>query len=270
VSRSTVLSALLVAVAAFGVGSCSAAEQEQFAQRLERAAKTTKEFGMVITMTGTVSAGVVSQPLRSRMTIAPGGRRARMSTKAGDLSLEQYLDGRFMLTAVDSFPGARTGLPPGTRYIKVDMDRIGKSLGLDMTMSQMQSMDPSRIAALLADVAEVRSLGSGTIDGAKVSRYVADVDNEKLAKAVSSGDDAAAVSKLFGHGTMQMQLALDDADGRIRGFGMKGDMGPAKVDMDAVVQSYSRQLKVTIPSRGVYDITDTITGAFDASSRPER
>jgi hypothetical protein len=40
--------------------------------------------------------------------------------------------------------------------------------------------------------------------------------------------------------------------------------------MDAVVQSYSRQLKVTIPSRGVYDITDTITGAFDASSRPER
>lgn len=266
-SRSTILSALLVVLAALVLASCTAADEEQVAQTLQRAAKATEGLGMVVTMSGSVSGEGISQPLRSRATIAPDGRHARMSTTVGGLSLDQYLDGHFMLMGVDSMPGAGMNLPPGTRYLKVDVDKVNKSVGIDTTMSEMQSLDPRRAAAMLSDAAEVKSVGSDTIGGVKVTRYAADVDLEQMAKALSKGADTSRFSKMLGDAEMRMEIAID-GDDRIRGFGMKGDMGPAKYEMDAVVQSYSRDLKVTIPSRGVYDMTAAITGAFDGLETP--
>jgi hypothetical protein len=267
VPRSKILSALLAGLAALVLASCSAADQERVAQTLQRAAKATEGLGMVVTMNGTVSAQGISQPLRSRATIAPDGRRARMSTQVGGLSLEQYLDGHFMLMGLDSVPGAGMSLPRGTRYLKVDIDKVNASMGIDTTMSEMQSLDPRRAAAMLSEAAEVRSVGSDTIGGVKVTRYAADVDVEEMAKALSKGTDTSRLAKMFGDAKMQIDIAID-GDDRIRGFGMKGAMGPAKVEMDAVVQSYSRDLKVTIPSRGVYDMTAAITGAFDGLRTP--
>lgn len=263
-TRSTILSALLVALTALVLAACSAEDQDRVAQTLERAAKATKGLGMVVTTTGTVSVDGISQQLRSRAAIAPDGRRARISAQTGGLSLEQYLDGRFMLMSVDSFPGAGGGgLPPGTRYVKLDLDKINKSMGLDATLNELRSLDPRRAAAMLSDVAEVRPAGSGTIGGVRVTRYSANVDLEEMAKALSEGGDTKRLKQLFGKDAkMRMEIALD-AEDRIRGFGMNGDLGPMQMDMDAVVGSYSRDLKVAVPSQGVYDVTSTVVGALD-------
>ena len=269
VTRSTILSALLVVLTALALAACSTEDEDQVAQTLDRAAKATKGLGMVVTTTGTVSVDGISQQLRSRATIAPDGRHARISTQTGGLSLEQYLDGRFMLMSVDSFPGAGGGgLPPGTRYVKFDIDKINKSMGLDATLNELQSLDPRRAAAMLSDVAEVSSAGSGTVGGVRVTRYSANVDLEEMAKALSKGGDTTRLKQLFGKDAkMRMEIALD-AEDRIRGYGMNGDLGSMKMDMDAVVGSYSRDLKVAIPSQGVYDVTSTVVGALDGLKQP--
>ena len=270
VSRRTMLAALLIALAPLVLAACSTDDQDQIAQTLERAAKATKGLGMVMTMSGTVSVEGISQPLRSRVVVAPDGRHAKMTTQAGSFSMQQYLDGRFMLMSLASFPGAGAGgpMPPGTRYLKVDIDKVGKAMGINTTLSEMQSLDPRRAAEMLSDVAEVKSAGTATIGGVKVTRYRADVDVEELVKAMAKSGDTTRLKKMFGDGTMQMQVALDGND-RIRGFGMKGDfMAGMKVDFNAVVSSYSRDLKVEIPSRGVYDVTSTIVGAAGSLKQP--
>ncbi|HEV2787492.1 MAG TPA: hypothetical protein VGV67_13930 [Solirubrobacteraceae bacterium] len=268
-TRLSILSALLVALATLVLAACSGEEQDQVAQTLDRAAKATKGLGMVVTSTGTVSVQGISQSLRSRATIAPDGRHARISTQTAGLSLEQYLDGHFMLMSVDSFPGAAAGgLPPGTRYLKFDIDRVNKSVGIDATLREMQSLDPRRAAAMLADVAEVKSVGSGTVGGVEVTRYSADVDVEQMVKALSKGGDDERLAKLFADDAkMKLEIALDGED-RIRGFGMKGDFVGMKMDMDAIVGSYSRDLEVKIPTKGVYDATAAIVGAMDGFKQP--
>lgn len=270
VSRPTILAALLIALASLALAACSTEDHDQVAQTLERAAKATKGLGMVVTTTGTVSVEGISQPLRSRATIAPDGRHARMTTQAGALSMEQYLDGRFMLMSVDAFPGAGAGglMPPGTRYLKFDIDKVNQSMGINSTLSEMQSLDPRRAAQMLSDIAEVKSAGTATIGGVKVTRYSADVDLEELVKAMSKGGDTSRLKKMLGDGKMQVQVALDGND-RIRGFGMKGDfLSGMKIDFNAVVSSYSRNLKVEIPSRGVHDVTSAIVGAMGAFKQP--
>ena len=261
-SRSRLLSALLVLLAGIVLAACSAAEKEQVAQTLERAAKATKGLGMQMKMTGTVGVEGISQTLRSRATIEPDGRRARITTQFGAMSMKQYLDGSFMLMSVDSFGGAGTMLPPGTRYMKFDIDKLGESMGIETSMSEMQSLDPRRAAEMLSDVAEVKSAGRGTLGGVPVTRYSATVNNEELARALSEDGGLKGLGKAFENGEMLVEVAID-GDDRIRGFRMKGDMGPTKVDMNAEITSYSRSLKVRIPSQGVYDVTDAVVGVMD-------
>lgn len=204
----------------------------------------------------------ISQSMRSRATIEPDGRRARITTRFGAMSMKQYIHGRFMLMSVDSFGGADTMMPAGTRYMKFDIDKVGRSMGIETSMSEMQSLDPRRAAEMLSDVAEVRSAGRGTLGGVPVTRYSATVNNEELAKALSGGGGLEGLGKAFEHGEMLVEVAID-GDDRIRGLRMTGDMGPAKVDMNAEITSYSRNLKVKIPSQGVHDVTDAVVGAMD-------
>lgn len=262
VSRSRLLSALLVLLAGVVLTACSAADQEQVAQTLERAAKATKGLGMKMTMTGTMAVDGSSQSLSSRATIAPDGKRTRIDTRIGAMSMQQYFDGSSMLMSVDSFGGANTMMPPGTRYMKFDIDKVGSSMGIDTGLSTMQSIDPRRAAAMLSEVAEVKSAGRGTLGGVPVNRYSATVDLEKMMKALSDDGDVDGLAELFADGEMFVELAIGDDD-RIRGFRMKGDMGPAKVDMKAQVTAYSPDLKVEVPSQGVVDVTEAIVGATD-------
>ena len=264
--RSRLLSALLVLLAGIVLGACSAAEEDRVAQTLERAAKATKGLGMQMTMTGTVGVEGISQSLRSRATIAPDGRHARIVTQVGAMSMRQYLDGSFMLMSVDSFGGAGTMVPPGTRYMKFDVDKVSESMGIDTSMTEMQSLDPRRAAEMLSDVADVRSVGRGTLGGVPVTRYSATVDIEEMAKALSEDGDLKGLGKLFADGEMLVEVAIDGGD-RIRGFRMKGDMGPTKLDLQARITAYSRDLKVKIPSQGVYDVTKAVVGAVDGLPR---
>ena len=96
-------------------------------------------------------------------------------------------------------------------------------MGLDATLREMQSLDPCS----------------------------AGVDLQEMATALSRSDDAK----------MKMEIALDGRD-HIRGFAIRGEFGPMEMDMDAVVGSYSRDLKVDIPTQGIHDMTSTLVGAL--------
>lgn len=99
-----------------------------------------------------------------------------------------------------------------------------------------------------------------------VTRYSATVNLEEMAKALSEDGDIQGFAELVGDAEMLVEVAID-GDDRIRGLRMKGDMGPTKVDMNSQITSYSRDLRVAIPSQGVHDVTEAVVGAVDGPQK---
>jgi len=255
------LSALAVCLSAGLLGACSAADQGRVADTLRKVAAASKGLGMRVSLTGTLSAGGAVQPIASRATIAPGGRRAKITTEIAGTVLRQYLDGHFLLMNADAFPSAAVA-PPGTRYLRFDIDAVNRSVGIDSTLRELQQIDPGRTAALLAKVADVKDVGTGTIRGVDVTRYSATVNLGKLVRELSNGESAKQLPAMFGDSDMRIELSIDK-HGLVRGYRMAGTIGPARMDLEGEVTTYSRDLKVEVPSGpGVYDITDDVVGAL--------
>jgi hypothetical protein len=253
---------LLVALCAGLLPACSSADKNQVADTLRRAAAASKGLGMRVSTTGTVSVGGAPQPVRSRATIEAGGRQAKITTEVAGTSTEQYLDGHYLLMGVDAFPSGALA-PPGTRYVRFDIDAVSRSVGIDATLRDLQQLDPSKTAELLAKVAEVKAVGKGTIRGVPVTRYSAKVNLAKLVKALGKGDDDTELPAMFRNSDMTIELAIDEDD-LVRGYRTAGRIGPATMDLEGEVTSYARDLKVDVPSGpGIYDITDDVTGALD-------
>ena len=260
-----VLTLLCLLVCSGLAGACSADERSRVQQTLERAARATQGVGMQVTTTGTLSADGLEQALRSRATIAADGRRARIRTQIGGQELVQYVDGTSMLMSVDSFP-VRSAWPPGTRFLRVDLDRIGSAMGLDSALRDLQSLDPARAAALLAKVADdVQPAGRGTLGGVAVQRYSARLHVDKLMESVVGKDAAGGLPAAVKDATMTVEVAIDGKD-RIRGFGIDGALGQAAITLRAQVTAFDRDIEVAVPTTGVYDITAALAGMAGALS----
>jgi hypothetical protein len=257
------LSALLILICAGLLAACSAEDERKVEDALTKAAAASKGLGMRVSTTGTVAVGGEDQPIASRAMIEAGGRRAKITTEIGGAAIEQYLDGSYLLMSADTFPSGGLA-PPGTRFIRFDIDKVNRSVGLDATLRDLQQLDPSKTAALLAKVAEVKSAGKGSVRGVPVTRYRATVDLEKLVTALdTNGDGTQQLPDLLKDSELTIELSIDD-DHLVRGYGMTGTIGPAQMNLRAEVTSYARDLKVDVPSgTGIYDITDDVTGALD-------
>lgn len=256
--RTVLLPALLalslVFAGAVAVAGCSS--DSEAAQALQRSLEKTRDLGARMSMTGTFGAGGESVRMTSRMSVEPGARRMRMTSTIGGVEMEQYLDGSSMLMSVDAFPSSGA-FPPGTRYLKFDMDELLKASGLDTSMRELQQMDPSKVAALLKDT-ELETAGSGEVRGVAVKRYRATIGLDDIAKQLGGDSDVADALK---DGEMIVTLALDDED-LVRAFDMTGDIAGQKMSMKAEVTSYSRDIRVKVPTGpGIYDMSGALEGA---------
>lgn len=246
----------LVALLASGLIASCGVEGESVAAEISKASETTRGLGIRMSMRGTVGADGESMPIRSRASIEPSGLRARIKTEVGSTTFEQYLDDGFMLMSVDSLP-PDDSLPPGTRFVKFDLDAVSKSLGIDTGLREMMRMDPAQAAAMFTDAADVEKLGRGRVLGVAVTRYRSTVSIEDAVKALDKDGDSPKLPKLLRDSEMTVEVAIDDKK-QIRGFDIKGKIGPMTMDLKAVVTSFSRDLRVDVPSEGVHDITDDV------------
>jgi hypothetical protein len=245
--------------------ACSADERDQIQAKLERAAQATKDVGQRITMSGSISVDGQSQTLRSRAAIQAGARRAHVSTQIGAMTFDQFLDGTTMLMSVDSLSTSGPW-PAGTRYLKFDLDKLGAAAGLDTTLRDLQSLDPAKAASLLGDAAEDVTLRRGKVRGVAVERYSARVRIDKLARSLAGGK-AGALGDALEDAVMTVEVAID-GDDRIRGFAMGGTIGPMTMRMRGEVTAFDRDLRVALPSTGIYDVTDAIAGLAGSLTTP--
>ncbi len=259
--RTVLLSAVLVLGLVFTSVVAGCSSDSEAAQALQRSLEKTRTLGSRMSMNMTFTTAGETMRMRARATVEAGGRRMRMVSTIGDIEMEQYLDGSTMLMSADSFP-AGGGLPAGTRWLKFDLDELLKDSGVDTSMRDLQQMDPTKAAAMLKD-ADLKDVGSGRVRGVAVDRYRATVQMDDVLRALGGSD--AKVPKELEDSTMTMTLSLDDED-LLRAFDMKGDIGPAKTAMDAVITSYSRHIRIRMPSdEGVYDATEALSGLSELS-----
>lgn len=261
VNRAYPLSALLafvLALACAGVVTGCSGDSDDAAQRLERSMEKSRTLGTRMSTNMTFKTGAETVRMRARATTEAGGRRMRMVSTLGGVEMEQYVDGSQMLMSVDSLP-TNGAFPAGTRWLKFDMDELLKASGLDASMRELQQIDPTKAAALLND-ADIKDAGSGRVRGVAVERYRATVALKDVAKTLGG---KSKLPRAFTDGEVTVTLALDDED-LLRAFDMSGDIGPAKMTMDAEITSYSRDIRIAMPSgEGIYDMSGALGGLGD-------
>ena len=88
-------------------------------------------------------------------------------------------------------------LPAGKRWLKIDLDAVGKQMGLDIgaLMSQGGSQDPTQVLAYLkAASGEVTRVGTETVRGVATTHYKATIDFRKVPDSAPA-DQRAAVRR---------------------------------------------------------------------------
>jgi hypothetical protein len=109
----------------------------------------------------------------------------------GALKQRMIFDG---LTFYMSSPMLRPLLPSGKRWLKIDLDTLGKQAGLDLgaLMSQGGGQDPTQVLAYLkAASGDVERVGTDTVRGVATTHYKATIDFRKVPDSAPAGERAA-------------------------------------------------------------------------------
>ena len=249
---------LLTAVlAASGCGSSNAVDPAVVA----KAADTTTKAG-VARMALTVQAQ--GQTLHGQGATDPKTGRAQVTLNLpnGQGAIEtRYIAGAMYLHLPAQ---ARKDMPSGKEWAKIDMTRVMRAQGIDVSKVQGQSgNNPDQQLQQLRGAGQVKRVGTETVRGAKTTHYKATVDARKAAERLAAGDKAAArtgMAKLLKAGgarsTIPVEVWIDD-QGRVRRMRMAQRI--QNVDTTETMELYdfgSDQAIVEPSSDKTADITD--------------
>ena len=111
-------------------------------------------------------------------------------------------------------------LPAGKRWLKIDLDAVGKQMGLDIgaLTGQGASQDPTQVLAYLkAASGDVTRVGTETVRGVATTHYKATIDFRKVPDSAPA-DQRAAVRRsieqlieLSGASTAPIEVWIDEA-----------------------------------------------------------
>jgi hypothetical protein len=95
-----------------------------------------------------------------------------------DMQIDEVLDGTTIYLKSPLFSAA---LPAGKDWMKLDLEKVGKAEGVDL--SQLMGQDPAESFAQLQASGNVTKVGDETIDGVDTTHYRGKVDVSKLPQA---------------------------------------------------------------------------------------
>lgn len=214
--------ALLAALMALAITACGS-DAVALDPVAEAATKTADAESMRIEMSMTMASPELgSKPVAFKTTgVAARGRSAmtmRMSAvkgvELGDFEVRSIGTVMYM-----RMPFLQVAAPQLKPWIKIDLNEIGKDLGIDLDalMELSNQTDPTKALDYLRAAGNVKEVGDATVRGVKTTRYKGVIDLERYAKQLEKkgGGKAAAASirkvmELSGTTTMPVELWIDD------------------------------------------------------------
>lgn len=274
--------ALAVAAAAAVAAGCGGGSSSSSALRLDpvAAAATKTENAGAAHMRMKMAVNAMGQRFTMHGAGAIDGTSAAMSLKLGSLPgavasqldhatikervLEQ--DGDYVIYM--RAPALSSELPGGKAWLKLDLSKLGKSAGLDMSqaLSGSQFQPTDLLSMLEAEGAKVQKVGPATIDGVSTTHYRVKID---LAKALQS---KGLSSPMFKDTASEMKTASanvwigkDDLVRRIQvSYGLP--QGDVHMAMKMDLSDYGAQVTIAAPpSSQVFDITQLAQQGLDSS-----
>jgi hypothetical protein len=166
----------------------------------------------------------------------------------------------------------------GRDWMKVDMKRVGSSMGLDVAGSQQLGQDPAEQLRMLRAVSgDVTKEGREQVAGTQTTRYRATVDLRRYADVVPEEQREAArkgidrLIEMSGQSEIPMGVWIDDED-RVRRMTFDQAMRQGSVEVRvAMTIEYVRfgvPVDIDVPEDGeVFDATDLALQQMEQAQR---
>jgi hypothetical protein len=154
-------------------------------------------------------------------------------------------------------PQLSTRLPANKHWVKLDVSRLGKASGLDLSklMSGSQFQPGDVLSMLMGEGAKVRNLGAATIGGAATTHYRVTIDTAKAlqSKGLTSPLLTGAAS------TLPASIPADvwiGKDGLVRQVRLALGVAQGRMAMTMNMYDYGTDASIAAPpSSDVYDAT---------------
>jgi hypothetical protein len=207
----------------------------------------------------------LSFPLHKLLLALPPGARPQ------NLTNDQLLDSSLKETALEQNgdyvvylslgPLVASQLPGGKQWIELDLSKLGKSAGVDLSklMSGTQFQPGDLLSMLKSDGAMVHKVGPATIDGAATTHYRVSIDVAKALqqKGLTSPALSSAAAKLK---TVSENVWIGK-DGLLRRIHASYGTAKARVALTMNLSDYGTHVTIAAPpSRSVYDATPLAQG----------
>ena len=198
---------------------------------------------------------------------------AAASLPSGPLRIEEILKSSVIYIGSPLFSGK---LPGGAHWMKIDLARVGQSVGFNFQQLTSGQSNPAQFLEYLkASGGGVTAVGHELVRGVPTTHYTGTIDLSKLVDVVPSANRAqlrAALAKLTAE-TGASSLPVDvwiDAHQLVRRMtiALSLSAGGQKVQMHMTIDlfSFGATPPVTPPPEGeVYDATQTALSGLNAS-----
>jgi hypothetical protein len=210
--------------------------------------------------------GTFSLQMSGLPTSAPAGA-------GGPLRIEEIFKSSTLYVAASIFAGK---LPGGAHWIKVDLGRVGQSLGFNLEQLSGGESNPAQFLEYLkASGGTVTPVGHDLVRGVQTTHYKATIDLSKVADVLPSSHRAqvrAALAKAIAQ-LGASKLPVDvwvDAHGLVRRMAIALSFAPGaqavKMQMTLDLFGFGPTQPVLAPSAGdVYDATQTALSGIAAA-----
>jgi LppX_LprAFG lipoprotein len=150
-------------------------------------------------------------------------------------------------------------LPGGKHWVELDVSKLGKSAGVDIgkLLSGSQIQPGDLLSLLQAEGADIRNLGSATVDGAATTHYRGTIDTAKAlqAKGLTSPLLAGAAAEL-------PKVPVDawiGADGLLRRIKFTASTAQGRLGMTMDLYDYGANVTISAPpDSDVFDATQLV------------
>ncbi len=205
-----------------------------------------------------------------------GGPGLASTTDPGSLTQELIID-RF--TIYMRSPLLRAALPSARHWIKLDLQKLGRAAGIDLSVLAQTGQDPSQSLQLLKALGgDVDKVAREDVRGVGTTHYKVTVDLRKYPSTVPAGSRAAAKAtidktiELTGMRTVPVDVWID-RDNLVRRFQQRltFELDGRRMPITQRFELYDFGTKVDVtppPARLVKDLTGVAASGLAGSSGP--